>query len=104
MSTRFKNKDNKYASFASPWQDTSRNLSKVDQMLGEYRDHTDDQAQAMTMVRSLTEPYYTILYNTIQHHTIHSESKVWTPLSGIMWLSYIPKYVMLYSLNEGCLF
>lgn len=65
-------------SFASPWQDTSRNLSKVDQMLGEYRDHTDDQAQAMTLVRTLTEPY-------------HSKSS-------------ISNSVMLYSLNEGCLF
>lgn len=37
--------------FSPSWQDTSRNLSKVDQMLGEYRDHTDDQAQAMTLVR-----------------------------------------------------
>ncbi len=31
-------------------QDTSRNLNKVDQMLGQYKEHTDDQAEAMATV------------------------------------------------------
>ena len=34
-------------------QDTSRNLNKVDRMLGEYREHTDDQAEAMATVGSI---------------------------------------------------
>lgn len=33
------------------WQDTNRNLTKVDRMLGKYREHTDDQAEAMALVR-----------------------------------------------------
>lgn len=35
------------------WQDTSRNLSKVDRMLGQYREHSDEQAEAMALVRQL---------------------------------------------------
>lgn len=31
-------------------QDTSRNLNKVDQMLGQYKEHTDNQAEAMATV------------------------------------------------------
>lgn len=31
-------------------QDTSRNLNKVDRMLGQYKEHTDDQAEAMVTV------------------------------------------------------
>lgn len=31
-------------------QDTSRNLNKVDRMLGQYKEHTDDQAEAMATV------------------------------------------------------
>jgi len=31
-------------------QDTSRNLNKVDQMLGQYKEHTEDQAEAMATV------------------------------------------------------
>lgn len=31
-------------------QDTSHNLHRVDQMLGQYREHTDDQAEAMATV------------------------------------------------------
>ncbi|XP_075904452.1 centrosomal protein of 128 kDa isoform X2 [Nelusetta ayraudi] len=45
----------KISTLASTLKDTSRNLSKVDQMLGEYRDHTDDQAQAMTLLRESLE-------------------------------------------------
>ncbi|XP_028296169.1 centrosomal protein of 128 kDa isoform X2 [Gouania willdenowi] len=32
-------------------QDASRNLKKVDKMLGQYREHTDDQAEAMALLR-----------------------------------------------------
>lgn len=35
-------------------QDTSRNLNKVDQMLGQYKEHTDDQAEAMATVSVAT--------------------------------------------------
>lgn len=45
----------KISTLASTLKDTSRNLSKVDQMLGEYRDHTDDQASAMTLLRESLE-------------------------------------------------
>ncbi|KAA0708892.1 Centrosomal protein of 128 kDa [Triplophysa tibetana] len=36
-------------------QDTSRNLNKVDQMLGQYREHTDDQTEAMATLRESLE-------------------------------------------------
>lgn len=36
-------------------QDTSRNLNKVDQMLGQYKEHTDDQAEAMATVSIATQ-------------------------------------------------
>uniref|UniRef100_A0A3B5LKE4 Centrosomal protein 128 n=1 Tax=Xiphophorus couchianus TaxID=32473 RepID=A0A3B5LKE4_9TELE len=41
----------KISTLADTLQDTSRNLTKVDKMLGQYRDHADDQAEAMTLVR-----------------------------------------------------
>uniref|UniRef100_A0A8C2X4D8 Centrosomal protein 128 n=1 Tax=Cyclopterus lumpus TaxID=8103 RepID=A0A8C2X4D8_CYCLU len=43
----------KIGTLASTLQDTSRNLTKVDRMLGHYRAHTDDQAEAMALVRHL---------------------------------------------------
>ncbi|XP_030262141.1 centrosomal protein of 128 kDa isoform X2 [Sparus aurata] len=45
----------KISTLASTLQDTSRNLSKVDQMLGQYREHTDDQAEAMALLRGNLE-------------------------------------------------
>ncbi|KAI3364500.1 hypothetical protein L3Q82_011292, partial [Scortum barcoo] len=45
----------KINTLASTLQDTSRNLSKVDRMLGQYRDHTDDQAEAMALLRENLE-------------------------------------------------
>lgn len=41
----------------SLWQDTNRNLTKVDQMLGQYREHTNDQAEAMALVKHLFNPF-----------------------------------------------
>ncbi|XP_046878102.1 centrosomal protein of 128 kDa-like [Hypomesus transpacificus] len=41
----------KINTLTSTLQDTSRNLNKVDRMLGEYREHTDDQAEAMATLR-----------------------------------------------------
>ncbi|TKS75876.1 Centrosomal protein of 128 kDa [Collichthys lucidus] len=45
----------KISTLASTLQDTSRNLNKVDRMLGQYRDHTDDQAEAMALLRENLE-------------------------------------------------
>ncbi|MEQ2205810.1 hypothetical protein XENOCAPTIV_014782 [Xenoophorus captivus] len=39
----------KISTLANTLQDTSRNLTKVDRMLGQYREHADDQAEAMTL-------------------------------------------------------
>ncbi|XP_028809212.1 centrosomal protein of 128 kDa isoform X2 [Denticeps clupeoides] len=45
----------KIDTLASTLQDTSRNLHKVDRMLGQYREHTDDQAEAMATLRENLE-------------------------------------------------
>uniref|UniRef100_A0A3P9LAU7 Centrosomal protein 128 n=1 Tax=Oryzias latipes TaxID=8090 RepID=A0A3P9LAU7_ORYLA len=45
----------KISSLANTLQDTSRNLTKVDRMLGQYREHTDDQAEAMALLRENLE-------------------------------------------------
>ncbi|XP_034383254.1 centrosomal protein of 128 kDa-like isoform X2 [Cyclopterus lumpus] len=45
----------KIGTLASTLQDTSRNLTKVDRMLGHYRAHTDDQAEAMALLRENLE-------------------------------------------------
>nr|XP_046229182.1 centrosomal protein of 128 kDa isoform X2 [Scatophagus argus] len=45
----------KMSTLANTLQDTSRNLTKVDQMLGQYRDHTEDQAEAMALLRENLE-------------------------------------------------
>ncbi|KAG7244291.1 hypothetical protein INR49_004430, partial [Caranx melampygus] len=45
----------KISTLANTLQDTSRNLTKVDRMLGQYRDHTDDQAEAMALLRENLE-------------------------------------------------
>uniref|UniRef100_A0A3P9PZK3 Centrosomal protein 128 n=1 Tax=Poecilia reticulata TaxID=8081 RepID=A0A3P9PZK3_POERE len=45
----------KIGTLANTLQDTSRNLTKVDKMLGQYRDHADDQAEAMTLLRESLE-------------------------------------------------
>ncbi|XP_062293569.1 centrosomal protein of 128 kDa-like isoform X2 [Scomber scombrus] len=45
----------KISTLASTLQDTSKNLTKVDRMLGQYRDHTDDQADAMALLRDNLE-------------------------------------------------
>uniref|UniRef100_A0A672IYP6 Centrosomal protein 128 n=1 Tax=Salarias fasciatus TaxID=181472 RepID=A0A672IYP6_SALFA len=39
----------KISTLANTLQDTSKNLTKVDRMLGQYREHTDDQAEAMVL-------------------------------------------------------
>ncbi|XP_077568357.1 centrosomal protein of 128 kDa isoform X2 [Stigmatopora nigra] len=46
---------NKISTLCSTLQDTNRNLTKVDQMLGQYREHTDDQAEAMALLRDNLE-------------------------------------------------
>ncbi|XP_016418077.1 centrosomal protein of 128 kDa isoform X3 [Sinocyclocheilus rhinocerous] len=45
----------KIDTLANTLQDTSRNLNKVDQMLGQYKEHTDDQAEAMVTLRESLE-------------------------------------------------
>lgn len=45
----------KISTLANTLQSTSKNLSKVDQMLGQYREHTDDQAEAITLLRESLE-------------------------------------------------
>eukprot|EP00064_Thunnus_orientalis_P016322 superscaffoldBa00003206_g16386 len=45
----------KISTLASTLQDTSKNLNKVDRMLGQYREHTDDQAEAMALLRDNLE-------------------------------------------------
>ncbi|XP_051510662.1 centrosomal protein of 128 kDa-like isoform X6 [Myxocyprinus asiaticus] len=45
----------KIDTLADTLQDTSRNLNKVDRMLGQYREHTDDQAEAMATLRESLE-------------------------------------------------
>ncbi|CAB1447574.1 unnamed protein product [Pleuronectes platessa] len=45
----------KIDTLASTLQGTSRNLTKVDRMLGQYRDHTDDHAEAMALLRENLE-------------------------------------------------
>ncbi|KAI1897265.1 hypothetical protein AGOR_G00081530 [Albula goreensis] len=41
----------KIDTLANTLQDTSRNLHNVDRLLGKYREHTDDQAEAMATLR-----------------------------------------------------
>uniref|UniRef100_A0A8C2CLN6 Centrosomal protein of 128 kDa n=1 Tax=Cyprinus carpio TaxID=7962 RepID=A0A8C2CLN6_CYPCA len=45
----------KIDTLANTLQDTSRNLNKVDRMLGQYKEHTDDQAEAMATLRESLE-------------------------------------------------
>nr|XP_019947498.1 PREDICTED: centrosomal protein of 128 kDa isoform X2 [Paralichthys olivaceus] len=45
----------KIDTLANTLQGTSRNLTKVDRMLGQYRDHTDDHAEAMALLRENLE-------------------------------------------------
>ncbi|XP_014824932.1 PREDICTED: centrosomal protein of 128 kDa isoform X4 [Poecilia mexicana] len=45
----------KISTLANTLQDTSRNLTQVDKMLGQYRDHADDQVEAMTLLRESLE-------------------------------------------------
>ncbi|KAM7368186.1 hypothetical protein PAMP_014432 [Pampus punctatissimus] len=45
----------KISTLASTLQDTSKNLAKVDRMLGQYTEHTDDQAEAMALLRDNLE-------------------------------------------------
>ncbi|CAN9507647.1 unnamed protein product [Ophioblennius macclurei] len=45
----------KITTLANTLQDTSKNLTKVDRMLGQYREHTDDQAEAMVLLRENLE-------------------------------------------------
>ncbi|XP_037305567.2 centrosomal protein of 128 kDa isoform X1 [Pungitius pungitius] len=45
----------KISTLATTLQDTSRNLTKVDRMLGHYREHTDEQAEAMALLRENLE-------------------------------------------------
>ncbi|XP_077409259.1 centrosomal protein of 128 kDa isoform X2 [Vanacampus margaritifer] len=51
----------KISTLCSTLQDTNRNLTKVDQMLGQYREHTDDQAEAMALLRDNLEESITQL-------------------------------------------
>ncbi|XP_072300874.1 centrosomal protein of 128 kDa-like [Eucyclogobius newberryi] len=45
----------KISTLASTLQSTSKNLNKVDRMLGQYREHTDDQAETMALLRENLE-------------------------------------------------
>lgn len=45
----------KISTLANTLQSTSRNLNKVDRMLGQYREHTDEQAEAMALLRDNLE-------------------------------------------------
>uniref|UniRef100_A0A9J7Y0Y9 Centrosomal protein of 128 kDa n=1 Tax=Cyprinus carpio carpio TaxID=630221 RepID=A0A9J7Y0Y9_CYPCA len=45
----------KIDTLANTLQDTSRNLNKVDRMLGQYKEHTDGQAEAMATLRESLE-------------------------------------------------
>ncbi|KAM9354773.1 centrosomal protein of 128 kDa [Pholidichthys leucotaenia] len=45
----------KISTLADTLQDTSRNLSKVDRMLGQYRERTDEQTEAMALLRENLE-------------------------------------------------
>ncbi|XP_029983691.1 centrosomal protein of 128 kDa [Sphaeramia orbicularis] len=45
----------KISTLANTLQSTSKNLTKVDQMLGQYREHTDDQAETMALLRESLE-------------------------------------------------
>ncbi|XP_050994466.1 centrosomal protein of 128 kDa isoform X2 [Labeo rohita] len=45
----------KIDTLANTLQDTSQNLNKVDRMLGQYKEHTDDQAEAMATLRDSLE-------------------------------------------------
>ncbi|XP_051908249.1 centrosomal protein of 128 kDa-like isoform X2 [Hippocampus zosterae] len=45
----------KISTLCSTLQDTNRNLTKVDHMLGQYREHTNDQAEAMALLRDNLE-------------------------------------------------
>ncbi|XP_014000491.2 centrosomal protein of 128 kDa isoform X1 [Salmo salar] len=62
----------KINTLASTLQDTNRNLNKVDRMLGQYREHTDDQAEAMATLRDNLEESIAQL----QNQRLHSSSGV----------------------------
>ncbi|XP_041131323.1 centrosomal protein of 128 kDa-like [Polyodon spathula] len=66
----------KVETLASTLQDTSRNLNNVDRMLGQYREHTGDQAEAMTTLRdNLEESIYQLRRQRLRRNfgsTIHT--------------------------------
>lgn len=45
----------KISTLADTLQSTSKNLNKVDRMLGQYREHTDEQAETMALLRENLE-------------------------------------------------
>ncbi|XP_036438327.1 centrosomal protein of 128 kDa isoform X2 [Colossoma macropomum] len=60
----------KIDALADTLQDTSRNLNKVDQMLGQYREHTDDHADAIaTLQESLEESIHQLQSQRLKRPT-----------------------------------
>nr|XP_057944012.1 centrosomal protein of 128 kDa-like isoform X2 [Doryrhamphus excisus] len=65
----------KISTLCDTLQDTNRNLTKVDQMLGQYRDYTDDQAQAMALLRdNLEESISQLQAQRLSRNNAHSAS------------------------------
>ncbi|XP_058843732.1 centrosomal protein of 128 kDa-like [Acipenser ruthenus] len=66
----------KIETLASTLQDTSRNLNYVDRMLGQYREHTGDQAEAMTTLRdNLEESIHQLRHQRLRRNsgsTLHT--------------------------------
>ncbi|XP_035764563.1 centrosomal protein of 128 kDa [Neolamprologus brichardi] len=64
----------KISTLANTLQDTSRNLTKVDKMLGQYREHTDDQAEAMALLRENLEESISQLQTQRRSNRVRSSS------------------------------
>uniref|UniRef100_A0A669F630 Centrosomal protein 128 n=1 Tax=Oreochromis niloticus TaxID=8128 RepID=A0A669F630_ORENI len=64
----------KISTLANTLQDTSRNLTKVDKMLGQYREHTDDQAEAMALLRENLEESISQLQTQRRSNEVQSSS------------------------------
>ncbi|XP_025998151.1 centrosomal protein of 128 kDa isoform X5 [Astatotilapia calliptera] len=64
----------KISTLANTLQDTSRNLTKVDKMLGQYREHTDDQAEAMALLRENLEESISQLQTQRRSNGVRSSS------------------------------
>uniref|UniRef100_A0A8C7ZDV8 Centrosomal protein 128 n=1 Tax=Oryzias sinensis TaxID=183150 RepID=A0A8C7ZDV8_9TELE len=88
----------KISSLANTLQDTSRNLTKVDRMLGQYREHTDDQAEAMALLRENLEDSI----SQLQTKRLSRVNGVRTPSASTLQTSDLEIHAFHQSLRDLC--